>query len=391
MNWPLNDSNFTFLDRLKIAAFFLNKKNFWTMTKEVEKFETVMKDYVGTKHAVFVSSGSTANTILAMYLKDKVYKKNKNVIVFPSTTWITSVSPFVREGFKPHFIDINLGNLSMDLFQLETYLEKNHKKVACVFITSLLGFCPSILTLQLIEKKYNVKIMLDNCESTLSRCLDKNISAHFTSTTSTYFGHQLQSVEGGFIFTNDQKEYEYFLMARNHGMVRGLKSNHNVYRNPDVDSRFDFNFLGNNFRNTNINAFIGQLDFKRVEKYTNDRIKLYQIFQDSVRDCKHLKIIDMWARYTHGVRYDVPFSIPLIFKSVKIKEKVENYCKDNNIETRPIISGNLLRQTCFKGLYDPTHFTNSEYIHKHGFYIGLHSKVKEKNLKKLIDFIKQIK
>ena len=83
-SWPLNDSNFTFLDRLKIAAFFLNKKNFWTMTNEVEKFEEQMRDYVGSKQAVFVSSGSTANTILAMYLKDKVYSKTKNTIVFPS-------------------------------------------------------------------------------------------------------------------------------------------------------------------------------------------------------------------------------------------------------------------------------------------------------------------
>ncbi len=39
--------------------------------KPVGKFEEQMRDYVGSKHAVFVSSGSTANTILAMYLKDK--------------------------------------------------------------------------------------------------------------------------------------------------------------------------------------------------------------------------------------------------------------------------------------------------------------------------------
>ena len=34
--------------------------------------------------------------------------------------------------------------------------------------------------------------------------------------------HELQSVEGGFIFTDDNREYEYFLMLRNHGMVRSL-------------------------------------------------------------------------------------------------------------------------------------------------------------------------
>lgn len=378
MNWPLNDSNFTFLDRLKIAKFFLNKKNFWTMTDEVEKFETLMKDYVGSKHAVFVSSGSTANTVLAMYLKDKVYTKTKNTIVFPSTTWITSVSPFVREGFKPHFIDINISNLGIDNLLLEEYLIKNHKKVACVFVTSLLGFTPNISRFQELEKEYKVKIMFDNCESTFSQFKGRNISSYFTSTTSTYFGHQLQSVEGGFIFTNNTEEYEYFLMARNHGMVRGLKSNHENYRNEQVDSRFDFNFLGNNFRNTNINAFIGQLDFKRIEKYINDRRSLYTIFTDIVSNTPSIDTIHM----STGSRFDVPFSIPLIFPCKLDKKLAEEYCKINRIETRPIISGNLLRHTCFKGLFDPAYFNVSEYVHNNGFYIGLHSKINEKQLKK---------
>lgn len=384
MNWPLNDSNFTFLDRLKIAGFFLNGKNFWTMSREVEKYEDMMEQFVGSKYAVFVSSGSTANTILAMYLKDKVYTKTRNTIVFPSTTWITSVSPFIREGFKPQFIDIDLVNdLNMNLDLLEGYLKSNYKKVACVFVTSLLGFGADIERLKKIEEKYKVRVMLDNCESTFSFYADKNISSYFTSTTSTYFGHQLQSVEGGFLFTNNQEEYEYFLMARNHGMVRGLKTNHEKYLNSEVDSRFDFNFLGNNFRNTNINAFIGQLDFKRRDKYINDRRRMYKKFERVFEGSHDLHVI----KTRTDDRFDAPFCIPLIFKDAKRKTVIEDFFKALGIETRPIISGNLLRQTCFKDLYDPKFFKNSEYIHKHGFYIGLHSKVKEKDLEKVIEIL----
>jgi CDP-4-dehydro-6-deoxyglucose reductase, E1 len=387
MNWPLNASNFTLLDRLKIAHFFLKKKNFWTMTEEVEKFESLMKDYVGCKHAVFVSSGSTANTMLAMYVKDKIYTKSKNIIVFPSTTWITSVSPFIREGFKPHFIDIDPVNLSINTNELEVYLMTNHKKVACVFVTSLLGFSPNIDKLIELERKYKVRIMLDNCESTFTKFKYRNISSYFTSTTSTYFGHQLQSVEGGFVFTNSDEEYEYFLMARNHGMIRGLKFNHKKYRNTDVDSRFDFNILGNNFRNTNINAFIGQLDFKRIKNYIQARRKIYSMFDALGKELSFLRVI----RMNNDTRYDVPFSVPLIFTSSTIKDKVESFCSENNIETRPIISGNLLRQTCLKGLYNPSHFTVSEWVHRNGFYVGLHSKVRLKDVQKLVNFIKSLK
>ena len=317
MRWPLNDSNFTFLDRLKIAKFFLTKSKRWTMSDEVEEYERLMRGYTNNLHAVFVSSGSTANTILAMYLKDTVYSKEKNTIVFPSTTWITSVSPFVREGFTPHFIDISPTDLAMDLYQLEEYLEKNSNTVACVFVTSLLGFSPDIDRLKRIEKQYGVRVMLDNCESTLTSYKGKNISAHFTSTTSTYFGHLLQSVEGGFIFTNNAEEYEYFLMARNHGMVRGLKQNHDKYRNVDVDARFDFHFFGNNFRNTDINAYIGQLDFKRIKKYTRKRRELYSLFEVAIQNVSFMRAIHM--KEHHYLDQDVPFCIPLIFSNETYK------------------------------------------------------------------------
>jgi CDP-6-deoxy-D-xylo-4-hexulose-3-dehydrase len=78
-SWKLNDSNFTLIDRLKISAFFLNSKNFWTMTDKVARFEEKMSDFTNSKYSIFVSSGSTANTILAYYLKDNFYTDKRNM------------------------------------------------------------------------------------------------------------------------------------------------------------------------------------------------------------------------------------------------------------------------------------------------------------------------
>lgn len=377
MAWLLNESNFTWKDRLKICSFFLKPKKFWTMTDEVMAFEQKMARYIGTKYAVFVSSGSTANTLLAMYLKDQLKGSAKDTIVFPSTTWITSVGPFIREGFKPQFIDITLDSLNMDLNKLEAYLSSNKEKVACVFITSLLGFSPNIAALDYLRKKYQVKIMLDNCESTFTRWNYRNISSYFTSTTSTYFGHLLQSVEGGFIFTNSEYEYEYFIMARNHGMTRGLSKNKEYYLNKNVDSRFDFNLIGNNFRNTNINAFIGQLDYERIDEYTEKRCDLYDYFRELCTASSTVTTI-------YRKLGDVPFSLPFILPTIQDKHRIEEYCQEKGIETRPIVSGNLLRQTSLKSYAKPEEFENSDIIHHNGLYVGLHSKVKEKDIEKLV-------
>lgn len=383
-NWKLNESNFTFLDRIKICNFFLSSKNFWTMADQVKKFESEMAKFINSKYAVFVSSGSTANSILAAYLKDNFYVEGEeNIIVFPSTTWITSVSPFIREGFTPKFIDISLCNYSIRTDQLEEYLKENKNKVRCVFPTSLLGFNTDIENLLRIQKEYEVKVMLDNCENTFGSYNVKNISSYLTSTTSTYFGHQLQSVEGGFIFTNSKEEKDLFLMYRNHGMTRSIRDNEK-YLNKNVDSKFDFYLLGNNYRNSDIHAFIGLLDFARIPKYISKRLQLYNFFKSIVK--KENIILPV----KRSKNLDVPFCLPLLFNNPEHKKVIQKYCSSNNIESRPIVSGNLLRQTCLQKYSDHLTYFNSEFVHKNGFYIGLHNKVQEKQLEKLANRINNL-
>jgi CDP-6-deoxy-D-xylo-4-hexulose-3-dehydrase len=382
--WPLNDSSFTFWDRVKICNFILNFKNNWTQGNYVKKIESNFAKFVGSKYAVFVSSGSTANTLLAMHLKDKYYSKTKNIIIFPSTTWTTSISPFLREGFKPKFIDINLEDYCLDLQATEKFLQKNHKKVAAIVCVSLIGQVPDVEKLQQLESKYKVRILLDNCENTLGLYNNKNISSYFTSTTSTYFGHQLQSVEGGFIFTNCDEEYEYFLMNRNHGMTRSLTVydiDSSKYRNPEVNKLFDFYSLGNNFRNTDINAFIGLLDFERIDSYYEKRLKIYDHIKN-VLEGKHLILPTDFKNRTA-----IPFCFPFLSKDLNLIKKLMNFCKENHIETRPIISGNLLKQTCYKKYDNYKNFKNSEFLHTHGFYIGIYPKLSEKQ----INILKKIK
>ncbi len=377
--WRLNRSQFTLADRAKLAWFVLTDDQ-WTQSKHTLDFEQKMAQFVGSKYAVFVANGSLANTLIAMRLRDQhVAMQTGNTVVFPSTTWMTSVSPFIREGFDPHFIDVNLSDLSMDLDGLEKYLKKSGRHVALVFVTALLGFNPDIERLQMIADKYKVSIMMDNCENTLGVSNGQNISSYFTSTTSTYFGHQLQSVEGGFVFTNDDAEYEYFLMARCHGLVRGMAQERQVnYRNPAVDQRFDFYTLGNNFRNSDIHAFIGKLDMKRIGVYRCQRDFLYTAFRDTINKLRVLDkfILPSIKTYIFGDGI-FPFCIPIILSenNPEMSSMLLQLAATLGVETRPICTGNIVRQTPFMENYKPDEYPNSEHLHNNGFYIGLHAKI----------------
>jgi CDP-6-deoxy-D-xylo-4-hexulose-3-dehydrase len=352
------------------------------MDIEVSKFEKEMSEFVGCKYSVFVSSGSTANTIIAAYTKDKL---NIKKIIFPSTTWTTSISPFVREGIKPVFVDINLKDFSLDLDKVEEALLKD-SEIKAIFITSLLGFVPDIERLKKIQSTYNVHILMDNCENTLGKYKGKNISSFFTSSTSTYFGHQVQSVEGGFVFTNNQDEYEYFLMARNHGMVRAISGeNKKKYLNSDVNDKFDFFLLGNNYRNSDIHAAIGRLDLKRIKNYFQKREILFNFFKSQL-DSKKFILPDIFKEREHSA-----FCLPIIFKAKdRDINSIIKICEERGIETRPIISGNLLRQTCYKKYGKATNFPNSEHLHKNGFYIGLHPKITENQISEITKILNNL-
>lgn len=382
MDWHLNVNQFTFFDKIKICKFILNAKNRWTQDNQVKLFEKEMANIIGAKYAVFLSSGSTANTLLAQYIKDS--SKNfdeKKIIVLPSTTWQTSCSPWIREGFIPKFIDISLDNFCIDKNKLLKYIKEYHQKIACVFPTSLIGFVQDIDFYQSLENKYGIKICFDNCENTLGDFKKKNISSYFTSTTSTYFGHQIQSVEGGFIFTNSEKEYDYFLMNRNHGMVRSLGvygRDLDKYNNKKVDPLFDFYSLGNNFRNSDIHALIGRLDLKRFQKYKKARRELYKLFKNQ------LDLNKFYLPNEKNIEEEnVPFCLPIIVKNKNLNliNKCKDLCRSSRIEYRPIISGFLGYQTCYKEFFEnEKKYKNSVYIHKYGFYVGLHSKIKKEDI-----------
>lgn len=401
-NWPLSDSNFTLLDRLKICKFFLDPKRQWTAGEEIRKYQKSWIDITKSQYVVMTSSGSTANTLIAQYVKDHTKKR---LVIVPTLGWMTTYSPWIREGFELLFIDVSKKDLSMDLNKLEKVLKSRATEVACIFVVSILGFTPDMERLQEISKKYNVEIKMDNCESSNSKWREQNINTFFTSSTSLYFSHiHSTGTEGGLIFTNNKQEFIYYLLAANHGMVRGLepyyiKNKENLganeldaydifskYNQELSDSRFDFYQLGNNLRSTDICAFIGGLDLARMDEYNNKRLRLYSTYIWNIDETKYHTITSGWD----GNERFIPFAIPIIIKSKK-SEKARRFkqaievCKKLGIEHRLLVSGNVLRQTAFKQYGKAKDFKVAEDLHNYAFYVGLNPKVKNSQVLQLVN------
>ena len=293
MNWPLATDSFTFLDRLKVCLFYLNKNNQLTMSKKVKELEDILTEMYGIK-ALAVSSGSTANQLIFELYKQRNPEKFKNTLVIcPVVTWISSISPIVMAGYEIKFCDINLQDFSFDYNKLEKILEENKEKNIIIWPTALIGHCPNFSKLQHLARQYRAELWGDFCENQFSTYNGESIFQQVDfSSLSLYFSHMITSVEMGFVFIKDPKEYEFAKMFRNHGLTRSLDKDsflktkiENKYNN--IDNQFLFGLLGTNLRPTDCHAIWGLQDIKRADKYKIHRKNIYSYYIDQIEKRKN--------------------------------------------------------------------------------------------------------
>lgn len=380
MYWPLMKDTITLKDRLKMAAFVLTSSRL-TNGPKVRQFEKEWSEWLGVKHSLYVSSGSTANSLLVAAVKELYKLKNNDKVLVPATTWMTNVAPIIQSGLKPIFCDINLKNFSFDEEELK-YIATQHPDIKAVFITHLIGLSSNVEKVREIFP--NALILEDVCES--HGVEDPNGQKRGAdcvgSTFSFYFGHHITTIEGGVVCTNNTELYELMRMKRSHGMAReASKDVFEKYRdqNPNIDPAFLFMTDGYNFRNHEICAVLGLSQIKRLDRNINIRRENFKYWWDKIYKSEDYLI----PEYQKG---NSSFSFPIITKEQSACAELKKELKSNGIEYRPIISGNLLLHPAFKKykLCTSKEVPNVSLLHNNGLYVGNSQFVTKRQIDRLI-------
>ncbi|EGZ1882204.1 aminotransferase class I/II-fold pyridoxal phosphate-dependent enzyme, partial [Escherichia coli] len=110
----------------------------FTMGKKVELYEKNFADLFGSKYAVMVSSGSTANLLMiaALFFTNKPKLKRGDEIIVPAVSWSTTYYPLQQYGLKVKFVDINKETLNIDIDSLKNAISDKTKAILTV---NLLG------------------------------------------------------------------------------------------------------------------------------------------------------------------------------------------------------------------------------------------------------------
>ena len=101
------------------------------MSRYTREFEKEFSRKIGSKYALMVNSGSSAN-LLAVFAAGNLMRKNRikpgDEVILPILCWPTSLWPLVQFGLKPIFVDIDKNNLNILEDQVEKKLQKKQKQ-----------------------------------------------------------------------------------------------------------------------------------------------------------------------------------------------------------------------------------------------------------------------
>lgn len=382
MNYILSEDTFDLKEKNSLIKLIKSKKKF-SYGENVKKLEKKLAKYNNRKYCVMVNSGSSANLLgLASLLYDKKFKLSVgDEIIVPTLSWSTTYSPLIQLGFKLIFVDVDKHTLNIDLKLLEKSITK---KTRALFVANILGRSCDFNKIKQICKKNNIFLFEDNCESFMSRF--NNLLSGTTgifSTTSSFYSHHFCTIEGGYLFTDNHRLYCNALSLRSHGWMREQpKKSHLLNKkNTEFEKLFKFVLPGFNIRPTELNAVLGLVQLKKLNKFIMNRKKnaqkVYKIFRNI--NCAFMQKYDKHNSF-------FGFAFILTNKLEGKRDKVINYMKKNKIECRPVVSGNITKSPMIKfGEYRvPYGSKNAEYIDKNGFMIGNRSRLINKSEKNIL-------
>jgi CDP-6-deoxy-D-xylo-4-hexulose-3-dehydrase len=380
-NWPLMSNNIS-RDDVDAVVSFLSQKEIpiLTQSKKVKEFEEKWSKWLGVKYSVFVNSGSSANQLSMLILKE-LYGTGE--IIVPPLTWVSDISAVLQNGFKPAFCDINLSTLALDVKEIK---KKITKKTRAIFLTHILGY--NGLTQELLDlcRKRNIMLIEDVCESHGATFKGKKCGSFgLISNFSFYYAHHMSSIEGGMICTNDEKIYQHARMFRSHGMVRESTDDRikNAYskKYSDLNPDFIFSAPAYNMRSTEINAVIALNQLKRLDKNNKIRSQNLKIFLKNLDTKKYVTDFNQIGNSNYA------FTLLLQNKNFKKRDSVEKALRENNIEFRRGMSGggNQLMQPYLRGLFGEEHknYPNANHVHHFGWYIGNYPDLEKSKIPRL--------
>ena len=371
----------------EIAAVVKVLKGNTAVGEKTAEFEGKIARLFGKKYGVMVNSGSSANLLAFEVLN---LPKGSEVIT-PLLTFSTTVAPILQKGLVPVFCDVNRHTLQININQVEQAITG---KTRALMIPSLMGNIPDLPRLKKIAKKHKLFLIEDSCDTVGAKINGRPTGAFSDiSVTSFYGSHIINGAGGGgMICVNNPKWAERLMILRGWGRrssLFGEKAASEQFKNRfrtrlngvPYDEKFVFSEIGYNFLPLEISAAFALEQLKKFPVFKAKRQKNWKILQKFFLTLNKyfelgqtaLGADSVWLAFPIFLKPDALFS----------RYGFVEFLEEHNIQTRPVFTGNILKQPGFKNFKYRAPFKNypnTDYIMKNAFVVGSHHGLNAKQI-----------
>ena len=350
----------------------------------VKLLEKKVSSIFGKKYGLMVNSGSSANLLAIASLN---LKKNSEIIT-PNLTFSTTVAPIYQLGLIPHFIGVEKNKFLADPSHIEKCI---NKKTVAIMIPNLLGNIADWKKINSIAKKYKLKVIEDSAD-TIGYTINKKNAGKYSDivTNSFYASHIINGAgTGGIVCFNDFELYQRAKLLRGWGRSsahfnesESIKDRFNVkISGIDYDAKYIFSDLGYNFLPSEISATFAIEQIKKLKDNIKIRNKNFDYLKDFFNNYNDL--FNLPEQYKNVKTPWLAF--PLVIKDNKYfnRKEMQIYFEKNNIQTRTIFTGNILKQPVMKNRKYKKHpqcDAITDNVMKNGMLLGCHQGMKKNEL-----------
>ncbi|MBM3231164.1 DegT/DnrJ/EryC1/StrS family aminotransferase [Candidatus Peregrinibacteria bacterium] len=236
----------------------------------IGKFEKAFADFIGVKHALFTTSGTSA---LHLGLLGLGVGPGDEVIV-PDFTMIASAFAVMYTGATPVFVDVDPETYNLDPSLLEARITKKTKAIMPVHIYGHSCDMDPILS---IAKEHGIGILEDAAEVHGATYKGKKCGSLGTVSAFSFYGNKIITTgEGGMVCTNDDVINE---------RVRSLADLAHSKK-----KRFVHEELGYNYRPTNLQAAVGLGQMESVERFLDRKRSMAALYNAGLKGIEGLRL-----------------------------------------------------------------------------------------------------
>lgn len=346
----------------------------YSMGVEVKSFERQFASYFGSKYAVMVNSGSSANLLMTAALaftKNEKFKLSAgDEVIVPAVSWPTTYYPLNQYGLHLRFVDIDIETLNYDLTALESAVTD---KTKAIMVVNLLGNPNNFDEINRIIDGRDIIVLEDNCES-MGATFNGRQAGTFgvMGSFSCFFSHHISTMEGGVVVTDDEELYHIMLVLRAHGWTRNLPKFNLVTGEKSEDAfeeSFRFVLPGYNLRPLEMSGALGIEQLKKLPNLINGRRKNGEMLQQKLANNPGFMI-----QKEIGNSSWFGFSL-VLRKEARIQREVfVRKLSELGFECRPIVGGNFAKNEVMKYFNYSVHgnLKNADYIDQNGLFVGNH-------------------